>query len=89
MVNELMACFEEMAKEKAIVGEEDDMEQPRIGALQLLNTVKIQKVDPSKIPGSCYLLTCSSMGGKHKHWSTQEQLTTSSSRKRPIGWVLR
>lgn len=46
MVNELMACFEEMAKEKAIVGEEDDMEQPRIGALQLLNTVKIQKVDP-------------------------------------------
>lgn len=46
MVNALVARVKERANGKAIVEEEDNVEQPRIGVLQLLDTVMVQEVDP-------------------------------------------
>lgn len=48
MVTALVARFEERADGKAIVEEEDNVEQPRIGVLQLLDTVMVQEVDPKE-----------------------------------------
>lgn len=72
---------EERPKEKAIVEEEDDVEQPRIGALQLETTVKVQEVDPKEDPTSLLFLNLLVNEKKAR--------TTSSPRRRPISWVLR